>query len=95
MVKAFKYVALLEGISYIVLFINMLVVKKIDLTLYKTLLFPIGMGHGLLFIAYIYLAFAIKDLLKWTLKDYFMVNLASLLPFATFFIEKKYLNYAP
>ena len=41
--------------------------------LYKSLLFPIGMTHGILFMAYIYLAFMIKDKQNWSLKGYFLL----------------------
>jgi len=94
MTKIFKFTAISEGISYLVLFANMLLLKPNNFTLYKTLLFPIGMAHGILFIAYIYLAFMIKDRQNWNLKDLSAVIVASLIPFGTFFIEKKYLKNA-
>ncbi|WP_264509785.1 DUF3817 domain-containing protein [Flavobacterium sp. N1719] len=90
MTRLFRSIAFLEGISYLVLFANMLIVKPNDLTLYKTLLFPIGMTHGLLFIAYVYLAFAIKTQQQWTWRDLGWIQIASLLPFGTFVMEKKY-----
>jgi integral membrane protein len=92
MTKIFKFVAISEGISYLVLFANMLFIKPNHIDLYKTLLFPIGMTHGLLFIAYLYLAFIIKEKQNWNLKDLGLVLVASLLPFATFYIEKKYVK---
>ena len=92
MIKLFKFVAIAEGISYLVLFSNMLLVKPNDLDLYKKLLYPIGMTHGVLFISYIILAFLIKKSQNWNLKDFFIVELASLLPFGTFYIEKKYVK---
>lgn len=94
MTKLFKLVAISEGVSYLVLFFNMLVIKRFNPELYKTLLFPIGMAHGLLFISYIVLAFIIWKSQKWTFKEFFIVQIASLLPFGTFYIEKKYLKNA-
>ncbi len=94
MSKIFKVVAILEGISYLVLFANMLFVKHNDPVLYKSLLFPIGMAHGLLFIAYLYLAVMIKNVQNWSYKDLAIVGIASVLPFATFYIERKYLKNA-
>ena len=70
----------------------MLVIKPTNLDLYKTLLFPIGMAHGVLFIGYVMLAFLIYNSQKWSLKELAIVQLASLFPFATFYVEKKYLN---
>jgi len=94
MVRIFKNIAILEGISYLVLFANMLFIKPTNLVLYKTLLFPIGMTHGILFIGYLYLAFMIKSQQKWTIKDLAVVLLGSLIPFGAFFIEKKYVKNA-
>ncbi len=91
MVKIFKYTAISEGISYLVLLANMLFIKPTNFELYKLLLFPIGMTHGLLFITYIYLALMIKSRLSWSFKDLCIVLLGSLIPFGTFYIEKKYL----
>lgn len=94
MTKFFKFVAIAEGISYLVLFFNMLVIKPTNMDLYKTLLFPVGMAHGLLFMGYVLLAILIREEQKWSLKDFFIVQFASLLPFATFYVEKKYIKNA-
>lgn len=92
MVKIFKTVAILEGISYLVLFTNMLLVKPNNPDLYYQLLYPIGMSHGLLFIGYLVLAFVITKSQKWDIINLGIVLLASLLPFATFFVERKYVK---
>ena len=92
MVKIFKKIAILEGISYFVLFANMLIIKPTNLALYKTFLYPIGMTHGVLFIGYVLLAILIKNSQNWNFKDLFIVLAASLLPFATFFVESRYLK---
>lgn len=91
MLKFFKIIAILEGISYLALFANMLFIKPNNMELYKTLLFPIGMGHGILFIAYLILATMLKFELDWSWKKYGIIAIASVLPFGTFYIEKKYL----
>lgn len=90
MLKIFKITAILEGISYLVLFANMLLIKPNNLELYHQLLYPIGMSHGILFIGYIILAFLLKSSQKWSLKDFGIILIASLLPFGTFYVEKKY-----
>ncbi len=94
MLKLFKIVAILEGISYLVLFSNMLFIKPTNLVLYKTLLYPIGMSHGVLFIGYVILAILLKKSQKWNFLSFGMILIASLLPFATFYIERKYLKNA-
>ena len=91
MLKFFKIIAILEGISYLVLFANMLIIKPNHLDLYKTLLYPIGMAHGVLFITYCVLAVLLKFDQNWTYGKLGIILAASLLPFATFWVEKKYL----
>lgn len=92
MIKFFKIIAILEGFSYLFLFANMFITKNIDLDLYKSILFPLGMAHGVLFIAYLILALLVKIKVKWSLSTFLIVCAASLIPFATFYVEKKYLK---
>ena len=94
MTKLFKFIAIAEGISYLVLFFNMLVVKRLNLELYKLLLYPIGMAHGLLFMSYVAIAFIIWKNQKWTIMEFLIVQLGSLIPFGTFYVENKYLRNA-
>lgn len=94
MLKIFKFTAILEGISYILLFSNMLFIKPSNFGLYKSLLYPIGMTHGILFIGYIGLAILLKNSQKWNYKNFGIILIASLLPFATFYVERKYLKNA-
>lgn len=92
MLRIFTIVGFLEGISYLVLFFNMLVLKNVNVELYKNLLFPIGMAHGLLFIAYIVMAIMLKVELKWSFKKFILISIASLIPFGTFYSEKNWLH---
>lgn len=94
MTKFFKWIALAEGVSYLALFFNMLVIKPTNIELYKTLLYPIGMAHGMLFIAYIVLAIMLKIEQQWTWKKFAEIIAASLLPFGTFYIDRKYFRNA-
>jgi len=91
MLKIFKVTAILEGISYLVLFANMLFIKTNNPELYHILLSPLGMAHGILFIGYIILAVLLRKPQNWDLKTFAIILIASLIPFGTFYIEKKYL----
>lgn len=86
----FRITALLEGISYILLLFVATPIKHFtgDPQYVKLL----GMPHGLLFILYIILAFMIKSQMKWTKTTLFIVLIASILPFGTFYIDRKYLK---
>ncbi|MGR7814402.1 DUF3817 domain-containing protein [Lacinutrix undariae] len=88
--KVFRVVALLEGISYILLLFIATPIKKFyeDDTYVKLL----GMPHGLLFIAYVILALLLVKKLKWNAATTAIVLIASLLPFGTFYIDHKYLK---
>ena len=90
MLKIFKPVAFLEGISLLLLlfvamplkyFLNMPEMVRI-----------VGMAHGILFIAYIVLATVLKVEEKWSLKKYLLVCIASVIPFGTFIVENKMLK---
>jgi integral membrane protein len=92
LLNIFRIVALLEGVSYILLlFIATPVKYFMEEPKYVKLL---GMPHGLLFIAYIILAIIIGANLKWSNKTLRHVLLASIIPFGTFFIDKMYLKQA-
>lgn len=86
----FRYVALLEGVSYILLLFIAVPIKYWggDERWVKLL----GMPHGLLFGAYVVGAFLIKENEKWGMKDIGIVLLASILPFGTFYVDWKYLK---
>ena len=86
----FRIVAFLEGVSYILLMSVGLYFKyQLGNPSYVKLL---GMPHGLLFISYIILAFLIKNGEQWKNKDFGIIILASILPFGTFYIDRKYLK---
>lgn len=52
----------------------------------------VGYAHGFLFMAYIILAVVFWRKKKWGIKKGIILLLASLLPFATFYVDKKYLK---
>tara|TARA_B110000003_G_scaffold195078_1_gene193805 strand:+ start:1168 stop:1437 length:270 start_codon:yes stop_codon:yes gene_type:complete len=88
MIKAFRLISFLEGISYLLLLLVAVPIKysQGDESYVKML----GMPHGILFIGYIFLAILIQKQMKWNLKTFGVVALASVIPFGTFYIDKKY-----
>ncbi len=88
MIKAFKIISFLEGVSYLLLLFGGVPYKYIaGNAVYVKML---GMPHGMLFMAYIVLALIIRKTMKWDIKTTLIVLLASVLPFGTFYIAKKY-----
>jgi len=52
----------------------------------------LGMPHGILFIGYVILALMLKSEMEWKSKTTLIVLAASIIPFGTFYIDKKYLR---
>ncbi|KAB8152930.1 DUF3817 domain-containing protein [Kordia sp. TARA_039_SRF] len=87
--KTFRWIAIAEGISYIAFFITM------PLKYMMEILWPnkiVGIAHGILFIVYVVYAYLVTEEQKWTMKRFALLFIASLLPFATFYVERKYLR---
>lgn len=90
MLNLFRITSILEGISYLTLFAVTMPLKYL-----ANIPQPnkyVGYAHGVLFIAYVVLAALFWFQKKWSLKKGFILLIASLLPFATFYIDKKYLK---
>ncbi len=88
--NTFRLIALLEGVSYILLlFIATPIKYTMDNPTYVKML---GMPHGLLFVAYVVLALILKPDYKWSIRQLFVVLIASLIPFGTFYVDRKYLK---
>lgn len=90
MFSLFRKVAFLEGVSYVLLLINMVVVKPLNPELGQSLVSPIGAAHGALFVLYIILSILVMS--KYNLGFKWVVNafIMSIIPFGTFFMEKKW-----
>ena len=92
LIYIFRIIALLEGVSYLLLLFVAVPIKYLmDDPQYVKLL---GMPHGLLFISYIVLAILLKNDYKWNTKQFGYILLASIIPLGTFYIDKKYLKTA-
>ena len=88
--KLFRIIALLEGLSYILLlFVAVPVKYSLEDPTYVKLL---GMPHGILFVAYLGFAFYFKQEHNWSMKTLAIVLLGSVLPFGTFYVDNKYLK---
>lgn len=92
MTNIFKATAFLEGISLLILLFFAMPMKYFfDQPIFVKV---VGMAHGILFIIYILLAIMLKIEAKWENKKFLIVCLASVIPFGTFYIEKKYFRNA-
>ena len=90
MLKFFKIIAVLEGLSLLILLFIAMPLKYIwD---QPAMVKSVGMAHGLLFIAYIVFAIVLKPEQKWTTKEFLLICIASVIPFGTFVAESKIIN---
>jgi integral membrane protein len=83
---SFLLVAFLEGCSFLLFAITMPL--KYMMGLPKPNYF-IGMAHGILFLLYLVLLFQVSYQYKWSLKKIFLSFIVSLIPFGTFYANKK------
>ncbi|MGY5353129.1 DUF3817 domain-containing protein [Wenyingzhuangia sp. IMCC45533] len=88
--KNFKIIALLEGISYLLLLGVGTPLKHF--TGNDIIVKSLGMPHGILFVTYVIFAFLLKDEQKWTTKEFLIILVCSILPFGTFYVDRKYLQ---
>lgn len=90
MLQLFRVFAILEGISYLLLFVIGMPLKYWGAIPQPNIY--IGYAHGFLFLAYIVLAVVLGMERSWGLKTYILVFAASLLPFGTFYLDTHYLK---
>lgn len=83
----FCFVALLEGISYLVL-LGIAMPLKYFMDMPDAVKYT-GWVHGLLFVAYIFLLINVAIQNNWKFGRIALVFLAALLPFAPFLVERK------
>lgn len=87
MLKFFRFVSVIEGISYLVILSVTLEVIS------RQYVFSLGITHGLLFIVYLISSLMLSHKLKWSVVIWLLVFLASIIPFAfipvEFYLKKK------
>ncbi|MBW1297636.1 DUF3817 domain-containing protein [Aquimarina litoralis] len=86
----FKLISYLEGISYLLILFVTMPLKYLFASPEPNKV--IGMAHGVLFLLYIVFAILMKYEKKWNNKTLFIVLLCSIIPFGTFWMDKKYLS---
>ena len=86
-IAAFRLIALLEGMSFIVL-LGIAMPLKYYLNQPESVKI-VGMAHGILFILYMIFLLMIHLQLKWEIKKTLLAFIAALLPFGTFYADYK------
>ena len=81
-----RIVGFLEGCSYLLLGFTMILKYKFMLPKPN---YVVGMFHGILFIAYVLLVIKVAMSKKWGFLTTSWALIASLIPFGTFYADKK------
>ncbi|HEY9221853.1 MAG TPA: DUF3817 domain-containing protein [Lutibacter sp.] len=90
MIKAFRIIALLEGFSLLILLFLAMPLKYIWNL--PQMVQAAGMVHGILFLLFVVMAMMVFYELKWSIKTFGIVMLASVIPFGAIYIDKKHLK---
>jgi len=88
MKNVFRLIGYLEGISYLLLLFIAVPLKYFGNN--DIWVKSLGMPHGVLFIAFILLAVFMKPEYKWNNGKFITILLSSVIPFGTFYVDKKY-----
>ncbi len=81
-----RIIAFLEGCSYLLLGITMILKYKFSMPQPN---YVVGLAHDVLFVLYVILLFQVAFSHRWNLLKLFFGFLASLVPFGTFYADKK------
>ena len=87
----FRLISFLEGVSYLILLFIAMPIKYLGDNPIPVKL--VGMGHGVLFVLFIILLVESMSKHKWGLVFSIKLFICSLLPFGTFYMDKKLKTY--
>ena len=82
----FRLVAFLEGCSFLLFAVTMPLKYMMGMPKPN---YIVGMAHGVLFLLYLVLLLQVSTEYKWPFKKIFLAFIASLIPFGTFYANKK------
>lgn len=87
MLNSFRVLSLIEGLSLISL-ICIAMPAKYYLGLFD-IVWPVGMTHGLLWMSLVVFSLPVSHKQGWSVLFWMLVLLASVIPFACFFLDSK------
>lgn len=87
--QQFRFIAILEGWSYILLGFTMILKYQFAMPQPN---YVVGMAHGLLFVLYVFLLLRVSYVLKWKFWQMALAFLVSLVPFGTFYADSKWFS---
>ena len=86
MLKSFRLLSLVEGLSLLVLlFIAMPAKYKFG----HDFVWPVGMTHGVLWLAYVLMSLVVSHLRKWSVGAWLLALLSSVIPFGFVLLDRR------
>lgn len=89
---AFRWIANLEGVSFLLLLLIAMPLKYIWQQPWLTQ--QVGMAHGVLFVGYILAVLVVRKELAWSNKQVLVAMFLSFVPFGTFYVTGKMMDRA-
>lgn len=86
MLKFFRTLSLIEGLSLLTL---LLIAMPAKYQFGYDFLWPVGMTHGVLWLAYFMISLLVSHKQNWSVMFWLLVLLSSVTPFACFFLDAK------
>ncbi len=87
--QIFRKVATIEGISMVLLLTFSVLKRTVSGDWGALGVTYVGWAHGALFVAYVYLLFVCQAKYQWSWGRVIVFFIASLIPFAPFFVDRK------
>lgn len=91
MLKLFRMLGFIEGLSLITL---LFIAMPAKYHFGYDFLWPVGMTHGVLWLAYSFLSLMVSHKQNWSVMFWLLVLLSSVTPFGFFFLDAKLKNEA-
>ena len=86
MLKSFRLLSLIEGLSLItLLFIAMPMRYQLGIDF----VWPVGMAHGVLWLAYVLVSLLVSHLRKWSVGAWLLALLCSVVPFGFLLLDAR------
>ena len=86
MLRSFRLLSLIEGLSLItLLFIAMPAKYQFG----HDFVWPVGMAHGVLWLAYVVMSLAVSHVLRWSVLAWGLALLCSVLPFGFLWVDAR------
>lgn len=84
MLKLFRFLSLIEGLSLLVL---LFVAMPARYQLGYDFVWPVGMAHGVLWLAFVAVSLVVSHLQRWSVLVWLMALVCSVLPFGFVFLD--------